>query len=123
MEKFNKVSRLCEKTQITLLFKSGEVIKETPFIIIFLLKEKSEYPIKLLISIPKKQIPKAVERNKLKRLIREAYRTSNSDILKFLKGKRKKIHIAFIYQEKEIKSFLFLQDKIRLILHRLKKQI
>lgn len=122
MQKFERKLRLCKKTHIEELFKKGNIINEAPFSIIFLFK-KQEDPINVLISIPKKQISKAVVRNKLKRIIREVYRKNNTEIINSLIKAKKQLHIAFIYKSKEIKSFMFLEEKIRLILLRLIKQI
>ena len=123
MQKFSKVNRLCKKTDIEELFKNGDSFKELPFTIISLFKKKTLTPLKVLISIPKKQIPKAADRNKLKRLIREVYRKNNTEIINTLINKEKELHVALLYQEKEIKSVMFLEKKIKLILLCLKKQI
>ncbi len=52
---------------------------------------------KILISIPKKKIKHAVERNRIKRLTLEAYRTSNHEFKQFLMNKHLSIVIEFIY--------------------------
>ncbi len=60
--------------------------------------------LKLLISVPKKNIPLAVNRNRIKRLIREAYRHHYETLEQLLKGQNKHFLLAFIFFGKEVPS-------------------
>ena len=72
MQTFSKEERLCGEKEIDQLFEKGEKFKEGSFGVIWQeTKEKSEFPAKILISIPKRNIPKANQRNMLKRLLKE----------------------------------------------------
>ena len=74
-ETFKKNERLCSETAIELLFKSGRKTHSYPFLSVWL-KRDTEEPARILISVSKKRFHTAVERNKVKRRIRAAYRTS-----------------------------------------------
>ena len=50
-------------------------------------------------------------------------KVNNTEIINTLIKKEKELHVALLYEEKEIKSFMFLEKKIKLILLCLKKQI
>ena len=69
----NKFSSLSDKDEIALLFNKGKSINIYPIKIIWLNRISKEKGTKLLISVPKKAIKKAVERNKIKRQLKEIY--------------------------------------------------
>ena len=80
-QSFPKELRLTHKGDIDSLFSKGERIKSHPFIILFYKTEiPMPVPFKLLISVPKRNFKKAVDRNYLKRCIREIVR-KNKEIL------------------------------------------
>ena len=85
MQKFGKQQRLYKKKEIAKLFKNGSVFEDKTFIVIWLKTKESisiTSPIKVLISVPKKNIKKAVDRNKIKRFFREIYIDKNKQLLK-----------------------------------------
>lgn len=74
---------------------------------------------KILISVSKKNLKKAVDRNKVKRLVREAYRTNKALLFE---ESRSSLLFGLIYTAKTILSYTEIEKKIILILHRLKEQ-
>ncbi len=112
--KFPKSERLHSKKLIQELFTEGSSFFLYPFKVY--LKEQDskegEAP-KLLISIPKKKVPKAHNRNLIKRRAKEAYRlnkhnlTASHDIL-----------LGFVYVSEDIKPFQEIQESIIKILAR-----
>jgi len=70
-----KEEKLKSKKIIELLFKEGKRIKSFPIQLIYLpVNHKSEPPIQVGFSVPKRNIKLAVNRNRIKRLLREVYR-------------------------------------------------
>ena len=124
MQTFSKEERLCGKKQIDQLFEKGEKFKEGSFGVIWQeTKEKSEFPAKILISIPKRNIPKANQRNMLKRLIKECYRKQKKSLYQLLLQKEKHIIFAIIYQKTDALKYKELESEINLILNRLKNKL
>ena len=67
-----------------------------------------EYPFhQVLIAVPPKNFRKAVDRNLLKRRIREAYRLNKHRI-----AASEKLLIAYIYNAKEILTFSQIQERL-----------
>jgi ribonuclease P protein component len=118
-----KKERLSSKIMIARLFKEGKHFYKFPFKVIFLGVEKDKIANNaILVSVSKRNFRKAVDRNRIKRLIREAYRL-NKHILGVGEGeKQTHIIIAFIYTAGSILSFKEIERKIILILQSIKKQ-
>jgi len=117
---FCKVERLTNKKIINSVFTKGNSAFIYPFIVKWSFIElKSEFPLQILISVPKRNFKKAVDRNKLKRYIREAYRLNKNIFSDKVVSNDKKIVFTLIYTEKEILKFKMIQEKIILVLHRL----
>ena len=124
MQTFSKEERLCGEKEIDQLFEKGEKFKEGSFGVIWQeTKEKSEFPAKILISIPKRNIPKANQRNRLKRLLKECYRKQKKSLYQLLLQKEKHIIFAIIYQKTDALKYKELESEINLILNRLKNKL
>jgi ribonuclease P protein component len=112
-ENFGKENKLCSKLVIDAVFATGHRLKQYP---LYALVLETELPKKVsfqvLISVPKKKVKRAVERNFIKRLIREAFRKNKMELESFLEHTKKELAICFVYSSNEIPTFEFVQDKI-----------
>ena len=78
--------------------------------------------IQLLVSVPKRNLKNAVDRNRVKRLAREAYRLNKKEFCQKLKAKDQQLLIGLIYTDRNILPFAKIESKIILILQRLIEQ-
>lgn len=70
-----KEERLKSRKLIERLYTEGKSIKKFPLKMVFLQTEHtSSYPAQCGVSVPKRNFKKAVDRNRIKRLLRESYR-------------------------------------------------
>ncbi|MEO5675211.1 MAG: ribonuclease P protein component [Chitinophagales bacterium] len=124
---FKKEERLSGNKLIDELFKNGSSFYLSPFKIIFMASQFSgegvtgirTTPAQVLISVPKRNYRNAVDRNKIKRLIREAYRLNKHLLYNTLQNKGTRLIIAILYTSKKIEPFALIQQKLVEVLTRL----
>ncbi|NLL29298.1 MAG: hypothetical protein GX259_10955 [Bacteroidales bacterium] len=103
------------------LFRSSQIINEFPFICKHLLNKNRKAGIEVLISIPKKRIHGAVDRNLLKRRTREAWRLNVANLRQATINKNINLNVGLYYQNNVILPYKDIEQKIILIINRLIK--
>ena len=97
---FSKKERIVSTRLIEMLFGKGDSqsLSAYPLRAVFLQTARHEdsAPVQILISVPKKRFKHAVDRNRVKRQIREAYR-QHKQILDGTIAEEKQLLIAFIW--------------------------
>lgn len=124
MSTFKKAERLCSRKLIKNLYEKGHIITISPFKFIWLETKKSDnlYPAQIAISVPKRNFKKAVERNAIKRKIKEAYRLNKNSIYSYLNDKGKYYIFMLIYIGVAPLTYKEIESKIILILYRFKEE-
>lgn len=113
---FKKEERLAGEKHIKELFEKGSSFHLYPFRVITLPNPVTEPKLnRVLISVSKRNFKRAVDRNLIKRRIREAYRTQKDLV------NAHSLLLAFVYTAKEIEPFQTIKDKLFLVLEKIKK--
>lgn len=102
---FKKSERLSQKKLIQELFDKGSSFYLYPFKVFFLPSEKHLHQI--VTSVPKSIFKRAVDRNTIKRRIREGYRLNKTKL-----RSDQFFSIAYIYTAKEILPSAVVHQKI-----------
>ena len=96
---FTKQERLCGSKQIDRLFSEGNrQISIFPIRLVWLLSDEFE-GVQILISAPKRNFHHAVDRNRIKRQIREFYRTSSVPLKEAVSAKGRGLLLAFLFND------------------------
>lgn len=115
---FRKHERLRSKKVLDELFNKGKAINLFPFRLVWLNNPEGDFFVKIAISVPKKTFKRAVDRNRIRRLIREAYRQHKHVMYEKVKSGGSKFALLLIYTGKEEPTLAECRDKIILILQR-----
>ena len=119
-QRFQKSERLKKRKDISQLFTAKNSFTIHPFKVLWTERnEESHIPLKLAVSIPKKNFKKAVDRNLLKRRTTEAYRTNKESLHLQLQKQERCINVMLVYLAKNKLNYHEIQLKIILILQRL----
>lgn len=105
---FSKAEKLCSENQINELFSKGSSFIAYPLRVVFTSRSVAEGEIpsvSVLVSVSKKKFKRAVKRNRVKRLTREAYRLNKDLIIPIVRANNIYIDIAFVYLDSTILSF------------------
>lgn len=103
---FKKSERLCSRILMDCLFQGdNRTVTAYPIRAVFLpVEEEQQKGISILISVPKKRFHDAVDRNRVKRQIREAYRKNKHALTEQVAQSGKGLLVAFIYVSPEIET-------------------
>jgi ribonuclease P protein component len=109
---FKKAERLCSKKQIEKLFSEGNSFLFYPLKVVYMDFDFPEpFPAKSAFSVSKKRFKTAVQRNLIKRRMREAYRLNKQ--LFTLDDNSSKKAVFFIYIGKEILDFQTIEKAMK----------
>ncbi len=129
----NKRERIKKRKEIECLFKEGMVFNVSPLRVFYffdrdrhseaLEESKEKTFLKVGVGVSKRHFKKAVDRNRIKRLMREAYRLQKLPLQNMLKEKGYSLQVFFIYTGKELPEYLLIKEKIAIVLLQLQQKI
>ena len=114
---FKKQEKLKKSKLITQLFTEGKSLTVFPIKLIYLqVEHNSPFKIQAGVSASKRNFKKAVDRNKIKRLLREVYRKNK--YLIYQSENTKKHIFMFIYLGKKELDYKTLEEKMVELIHK-----
>ncbi len=123
-QRFPKEERLKSRKTLAQLFKTGRSFSVYPIRVVWMeLEETLVTPLQFTVTVPKKRFKLAVDRNRIKRQIREAYRLHKAPLLEKLsinKPESKKTYaLMMIYVSSEKEAYVRIEKSVRKSLDRL----
>ena len=117
-----KKERLKSRKKIEMLFESGQRFTIAPFLVYYLLHNEVKLPtLQVGVSASKKNFKKAVDRNRIKRIIREAYRLQNQALKENIKLHSNSLDLFIIYTGKNIPGYNVVSEKLKPVLKKLEE--
>lgn len=128
-----KNERLKSRKQIEQLFAEGKSFVVNPFRVYYIVNGlpmpigtsmvNKNSILQFGIGVGSKNFKKAVDRNRIKRLTREAWRLQKNELQEKLKANSKHLNVFFIYTGKELPDFTTVKDKVAVALKKLHDKI
>ena len=120
MNTFPKEERLHGRATVAEVFAKGKRFQLDPYRIVWRTRAQDDLPsIRFGISVSKKISKKAVDRNRIKRCNREAFRAVKQSFIEELLVQNKQIDVFLVYAGSIETNTEVLKEKIILILNRL----
>ena len=120
---YNKKEKLKSRKQLEQLFTAGTTFTIFPVKVIYKEVEVQDSVLKTGVGASRKNFKRAVERNRIKRLLREAYRTEKPRLLNYLQQNKKQIALFFLYVEKSLPDYNLLKQKMQQAIEKLIKSL
>ncbi|HBG69741.1 MAG: hypothetical protein A2W93_09875 [Bacteroidetes bacterium GWF2_43_63] len=113
--------RIKGTTQPSLLFHNGSVFNEPPLLCRFISAKADCGGIQVLLAVPKKRLKRAVDRNRVRRRMREAWRLNVGALRDKCLNESVLLQVGLYYQSGEILPYSVIESKIKSLIQRLIK--
>ena len=121
---YGRKEKLKGRKLIEQVFRNGKSFAVFPIKIFYLQPVTPlDFPVKVGVGVSARNFKKAVERNRIKRLLREAYRTEKLSLHQYLKEHNRQVIIFFLYTDKSLPDYAMLTAKISLLFEQLIKRL
>ena len=94
-----------------------------PFRVFYLFEKNENHDVKSKlqcgVGVSTRNFKKAVDRNRVKRVMREAWRLQKKELDQKMKGHSHRLSVFLIYTGKELPAFTVVKEKMALILQKL----
>ncbi len=121
---FPKKEHLCGEIRINKLYAEGKAFIAYPYRVVYCIeKTQTDVPVMVLVSVPKKRFKRAVKRNKIKRLMREAYRLNKHFLTDICTQNACQIQIALNYVSDIEMDFKAMEIKMIDALYKISQKI
>jgi ribonuclease P protein component len=117
---FPRAEHLKSKKLIEQLFEGGSKFKARPLVVRYLEVALPEaVPCQAMVSVSKRSFKRAVDRNRIKRLMRESWRLQKQPVLHALEAQQKQAAVVFIFVGKEMPTFEEMQKSMVTVVEQL----
>lgn len=123
MYTFPKNERLCSHILINQLLRKGHSFYVYPFRCVWLEIPKQPFPLQIAISVPKKKLRFAHQRNLVKRRLRAVYRLNKTSLVEELNLHEKSMLCLIVYANQTILPYSVMHDKLLGVIDQIRQQL
>lgn len=121
---YNKTEKLKSRKLLQEVFAQGKSFSVFPLKVFYIPQTAAgSVAVQAGVGVSARHFRKAVERNRIKRLLRECYRINKLPLYAAVQEKNKPLAVFFLYIGKELPEYNLLQEKMKLALLKLKDNI
>jgi len=120
---FKRADKLKSRKAIEQLFREGKSFSNFPFKVTWLSDPTATASLQAGVGVSSRHFKKAVDRNRIKRLMREAYRLQKHELQQQVKSSDVALTLFLIYTGKELPGYQLVYEKTGIVLSRLQKFI
>jgi len=114
-----KAERLKRRKIIEQLFSEGRAVTAFPIRVQYKMVDQLTVPLQAGFSVSSRNFKRAVDRNHIKRLMREAYRLQKLPLEQALQTKEQQLALFLIYTGKELPVYALVKEKVEVVLKKL----
>lgn len=115
---YRKTEKLKSRKQIQILFKEGKALQVGNLRVVYQFSN-SEQKLQAAVTVGSRHFKRAVDRNRIKRLMREAYRFRKHLLLEKLQHKQQSILLFFTFTGRDIPDFEQVQKGMESVIKKL----
>lgn len=121
---FKKKDKLKSRKQTQFLFAKGQSMNAFPIKLIYTIEPNEPGSLQTGVGAPSRTFRKAVDRNRVKRLLREGYRLERPSFVISVNTLNKlRVNLFFLYTDATVLAQKEIQEKIKQLLSRLAEKI
>ena len=114
----SKTDRLKSRKAIDLLFEKGKSFAAFPLKIVWM-KDENNPGLKAGFTVSSRNFKKATDRNRIKRLMREAYRLQKNELQNRVEEKGFGLHVFMLFTGREKENYSVVAEKTAILINRL----